>query len=142
MIKIKSRDRGITALEYLIGFIVLIVLIVVGFYVYKDYIRRAMVAEGIAVCKAVATQQKTYHFDHGYYRNVSPWVYKDDQLDLDFRQNRYFNTFRVYTNYDWQSYKIKTFGTRGAEGILIVYDTDPDNNGKIDTGPKITVSGI
>lgn len=142
MILIKTGNRGISALEYVIGLVILTLLLGLGFYVYMDYIRRAMVAEGITLCKAVETQQNTYHYDHGYYRNISPWVYKDDALDLDFRQNRYFYTFRVYTSYDWQTYKVKTFGAKGATGIMVVYDTDPDNNGKIDSAPKVTISGI
>ncbi|MFC2092117.1 hypothetical protein ACFLTD_05030 [Elusimicrobiota bacterium] len=142
ILSFKKRNSGLGLIEFAVSLFILLILLLTAVLYFRQYIRIAMASEGQKLCSQIATAQGIYFMKYKYYRHVKPWVYNDKRLEVDARMNKHFHTFRVYTYNFRQTYVIKTFGIGIAKGIMVVYDSDPDKNGKTDSAPEMNVLGI
>jgi prepilin-type N-terminal cleavage/methylation domain-containing protein len=92
--KVKS-PKGFTLIELVIVIVIIGILSTIAVPIYRGYTRRAMASEGKALVGAIAQAEKAYLVEHNSYLTVATATGYNVTLDIDARQNKYYQTYTV-----------------------------------------------
>ncbi len=138
-VKLLFITKGFTLIELVVVLVIISILSLMGVTTYRNSVKKAMASEGLALVAAVAKTEKIYFATHGSYLRVGN-TNRNTELCIDCSNNTYFRTFRVIVPVFFGNYfEVRTDGTGNAQGMRIVYKSDPDGNRIVDTPPEITV---
>ena len=97
-----KRLKGFTLVELVITIAIVIVLSMVSVPIYRNYVDKAITAEGYALLGMILAAQKAYYSENGYfYQNFNQlgsgghYTADDNFFGIDARGNKYFTLFRI-----------------------------------------------
>ncbi len=121
-----KNKRAYTLLELVAALAIIIILSVIGFSVYRLYVKKAIGMEGRGMLYDVYAAEQVRRTRHGSYLAVGDFTKNNNTLGVDFRGNKYFNQFKVTVNAD--AFTIVTNSYEGANMTLIGYLTPPSGS--------------
>jgi prepilin-type N-terminal cleavage/methylation domain-containing protein len=139
MKKMLKCSKGFTLIELMVVIIIVGVLASISVPIYRQYVRKAMGAEGQALVGSVAAAAKVYYAEHvdlpATYTSTAGSA--DTTLGVDASQNKYFRVF-TFTRTSSNAFTVSTSGVTGgdADGITVTLTQGAA------TAPTIAITGI
>ena len=130
------KTKGFTLVELVIVIVIVGILTIVSFTLYKDLTRKNMATEGRSLLDTIQTAEKVYFAEYASFMSVENTSF-NSVLDVDARTNKYFKTFSISASGTGSEakYTAKTAGTGGASGIsLTLIGSSQGTPTFIDTG--------
>ena len=98
-----KNKKGFTLVELIIVIVIVGILSVISVAVYRGYTLKSKMTEGKALAASIITSQRVYYSEFGEWYIIANWVDVDTTLDVDARQNVFFNKIKtgpssMYTN--------------------------------------------
>lgn len=124
MRKDRVSQKGFTLIELVIVIVLVGILSSIGVPVYRDYMRKAYLAEGRGLCGSIIRAEKEHHVATGNYLEVTRAAFST-ALAVDASENQYFREFQVTV--DGDSCDVTAFGTDPrVNGLNVHYTVTPN----------------
>ena len=114
----KYFSRGFTLIELVIVIVIIGILSTISVPIYRNYVRRAMAAEGVTLVGSLVAAEKAFYAETRNYYSSAPNVGDDSVLGIDVRGNKYFTTYTV-TAVAGPSFPATTSGIGDATGLTV-----------------------
>ncbi|MCL2335711.1 MAG: prepilin-type N-terminal cleavage/methylation domain-containing protein [Endomicrobia bacterium] len=109
-----KKSKGFTLVELVIVIVIVAVLAIVAVPIYAGYVRKSISSEGEALMSAILTAQKIYYAQNSTFFTGNVNNGYDSTLDVDARQNKYFQTFEI-TKADASSFTASSTAVMSTE---------------------------
>ena len=116
------NNKGFTIAELLIVVLIIVVLALVAFPVYRGYSQRALESEGRKLLVEIQNAENKYYAKFGEYYDGKGIVKEfDEELGIDARDNKNFKNFKTTADNSGQekSYTATVVGLEKANGVVL-----------------------
>ena len=111
----KRKLKGFTLVELVITIAIVIILSLVSAPIYRNYVDKAIAAEGVALLGSLYSAEKAYYAEYGNFYTKTITTSYDQTLGVDARGNKYFSIYSIMGS--TSGWTIICNGAGSAEGF-------------------------